>query len=136
MDAGSTVVHLDGWQKRRKIVGEPTFLGTMAYVRNEPDPGSQIMGAIEPQICWYSDLRTVGWPDSPSALSPLLEQADRVIVANFEPVQPDYLLQLLERPSVQDQLKGDAVLFQARGRAALVARPEWIRQRLADMQSE
>jgi hypothetical protein len=81
---------------RRRVLGEPSFVEAMRFLRREASREALVLGANYPQIHWYADRRAVELPPEP-ALAAVLGQAEWVVVTNFERGQPAYALALPTR---------------------------------------
>ncbi len=77
-------------------LGYPSFRQAMAVLRDRATPGALVVGASGPQICWYADRPTVGFPAA-AQWPAVLERAEWVVIVNFERSQPAYVRDLAER---------------------------------------
>jgi 4-amino-4-deoxy-L-arabinose transferase-like glycosyltransferase len=95
-------------QARRVVLGEPSFLEAMRFLRETTAPDTVVIGANYPQIAWYADRRAVDLPED-TALPAALAGAGWVVVTNFERGQRPYARALPER--ITPRAPGDRLVF-------------------------
>jgi len=90
------------------VLGYPSFLDAMAFLRANASSEDTVLGANYPQINWYSGLRAYDFPDE-SNLMPALRRSQWVVVTNFERGQKPYVARFAD--AVPIGVSGNAAAF-------------------------
>ncbi len=75
---------------RTVALGYPSFSRAMQFLHAQTSLDAVLVGANYPRIHWYTDRRTIDFPDE-SELRSVLERSEWVIVTNFERSQRHYV---------------------------------------------
>ena len=95
-------------------------------------PGTVLMSAPLPQTRWYSDRRTVGFPEKEADFAAKLNEVNFVLVVNYERGQPEYVARLVSTlfPEPAQESKKYLLFIDRFGQATFMTSAEEFRLRL------
>ena len=82
--------------QRAEVLGYPSFLDAMAFLRGHAGADEIVLGANYPQISWYSGLRAYDFPKDEASFPAALKGSNWVVITNFERGQRPYVSKLAE----------------------------------------
>jgi 4-amino-4-deoxy-L-arabinose transferase-like glycosyltransferase len=97
-----------------RTLGYPTLTEAMDWLQAQSDENDVVMGASTPQIEWYSNRQTKGFPDNMNLFKSALENCDWVVIVNYERGQAKYLSTEI-KPEIYEELiqSGNAQIFRS-----------------------
>lgn len=97
-----------------RALGYPSLIDAMTYLKSVSSEDEIIMGASTPQIAWYCDRPTVGFPPDYKTFKTKLKDTNWILIVNYERGQVNYLLEEI-KPTIYRELlqSGDAQIFQS-----------------------
>lgn len=125
---------MSGLQIRREFTrtvarGYPSFTHAMGFLREHSSPSAVVVGANYPQIHWYTERRTIDFPEE-REFRQTLARSEWVIVTNFERGQRDYARGLLGKVTRDDVHAGHAAIFRDRRYFTALIRSSLLQERL------
>lgn len=114
----------------RRALGEPSFVDAMTFIRGATDQDATLIAPNQPQAHWYSQRRCLPTPETQEEFRELLDEADWVVVTNFERGQPPYLLEATKKLRSADTFQGNARIFKDNRYTTILVRSEWLRAQI------
>ena len=118
-------------------LGYPSMKEALRQAAPYLTPDTVIMAAPQPQTRWYSDRKTVGFPEKEEDFLKKLDSANFVLVVNYERGQPEYVGRLVSRlfPEPPAQSKKYMMFIDPLGQATFVTSADEFQIRLRNSKS-
>jgi len=113
-----------------RALGEPSFVDAMTFIRGATDQDATLIAPNQPQAHWYSQRRCLPAPATPKEFRRRLDEADWVVITNFERGQPPYLSEAAKGLRPADTFQGSARIFKDDRYKTVLLRSEWVRAQI------